>query len=127
MLVVNIGTAVTLFRALKLSLNKKGLDFDKYVPFMLDTTNVTKEARSGVQKLLRNEYPHLYNVGCICHLADLTKAGMKTLSVDIDQLFVDIFYFFYHSSKRKEQFAENWHSLFSSEPSTIQKIVLVVG
>ena len=72
--------------------------------------------------MIRNECPHLYDVGCICHLADLTiKAGMKTLPVDIDQLFVDIFYFFYHSSKRKQQFAENWRSLFSSEPSTILK------
>lgn len=38
----------------------------------------------------------MYDVGCICHLADLTnKAGMKTLPVDIDQLFIDIFYFFF--------------------------------
>ena len=93
--------------------------------FISDTTNVMKGARSGVQKLIRNECPHLYDVGCICHLAELTiKAGLKTLPVDIDQLFVDIFYFFYHSSKRMEQFAENWRSLFSPEPSTI---LLLVG
>ena len=75
---------------------------------MSDTTNGT---RSGVQKLIKNECPNLYDVGCICHLADLTiKAGMQTLPVDIDQLFVDVFYFFYHSSKRKQEFADNWRS-----------------
>ncbi len=58
----------------------------------------------------------------ICHLADLTiKAGMETLLVDIDQLFVNIFYFFFHSSKRKQQFADNWCSFFTSEPETILK------
>lgn len=60
---------------------------------MSDTTNVMKGARSGVQKLIKNENPSLHDVGCICHLADLTvKAGMETLPVDIDQLFIDIFY-----------------------------------
>ncbi len=120
--VVNIGTARNLFDALKLSLSKKGLDFEKCVAFMSDTTNVMKGVRSGVQKLITNECPKLYDVGCICHLADLTiKAGMETLPVDIDQLFVDIFYFFFHSSKRKQQFADNWRSFFTSEPETILK------
>ena len=94
--VVNIGTARNLFEALKTSLTSKGLDFSKVVAFMSDTTNVMKGARSGVQKLIKNEHPTLYDVGCICHLADLTvKAAMKTLPIDIDQLFIDVFYYFY--------------------------------
>ena len=36
--------------------------------------------------------PHLYDVVCICQLADLAiKAGLETLTVNIDQLFVDVF------------------------------------
>ncbi len=58
-----------------------------------------KVVRSGVQKLIKNECPNLLDVGSICHLADLTiKEGMKTLPVDIDQLFIDVFYYFFHSS-----------------------------
>ena len=105
--VVNIGTAHNLFEALKTSLTSKGLDFSKVVAFMSDTTNVMKGARAGVQMLIKNEYPTLYDVGCICHLADLTvKAAMKTLPIDIDQLFIDVFYYFYHSSKRTQEFAD---------------------
>ncbi len=119
--IVNIGTAANLFEALKDSLSKKGLDFGKCISFMSDTTNVMKGVRSGVQKRIKDECPQLYD-GCICHLADLTiKAGMETLPVNIDQLFVDIFYFFYHSSKRKEQFADNWCSFFPTEPAAILK------
>ena len=43
-----------------------------------------KSAKSGVQKLIRNECPYVLDVGCICHLA--AKSGMKALPFDIDQL-----------------------------------------
>lgn len=120
--IVNIGTAVNLFEALKNSLQKHGLNFQNAVSFMSDTTNVMKGARSGVQKLIKNEIPTLYDVGCICHLADLTvKAGLTALPVDIDQLFIDIFYYFQHSSKRKQQFVDHWCSLFTTEPEVILK------
>ena len=84
-----IGTAQNLFRALKSSLGKHGLSLSKAVGFMSDAANVMKGARSGVQKLIKDEQPTLYYVGCICHLADLTvKAGRKTLPVNVDQLFI---------------------------------------
>ena len=118
--VVNIGMATNLFQALKELPTKNGLSFDNAVSFMSDTTNVMKGARSGVQKLIKNEIPTLYDVGCICHLADLTvKAGLKALPVDIDQLFIDIFYYFHHSSKRKQQFVDMWCSFFTTEPEVI--------
>ena len=119
---MNICTAVNLFEALKESVTKNGLSFDNVVSFVSDTTNVMKGARSGVQKLIKNAIPTLYDVGCICHLADLTvKAGLKALPVNIDQLFIDIFYYFHHSSKRKQQFVDLWRSLFSTEPEVILK------
>lgn len=122
MSVVNIGTARNLFDALKESLSINGLDFSRCLAFMSDTTNVMKGARSGVQKLIKNECSHVLDVSCICHLADLVvKAGMQTLPVDIDQLFVDVFYYFFHSSKRKQEFCDLRCSLFTSEPQTILK------
>ena len=76
-----------------------------------DATNVMKGVRSGVQKLIKDECPSVLDVSCISYLADLTiKAGMKSLPVNIDQLF------FYQSSKRKQEFCDLWYSLFTSEP-----------
>ena len=44
-----------------------------------------KEARSGVQKLIKKEHPYVHDVGCICHLANLTiKAGLESLPIEID-------------------------------------------
>ena len=80
--VVNVGTACNLFDALKLSLSNHWLDFRKCLAFMSDTTNMMKGKRSGVQKLIRNQCPHVLDVGCICHLADLAvKSGMGVLPV----------------------------------------------
>ena len=46
---------------------------------MSDTTNVMKGARSGVQKMIKREHTSLYDVGCICHLDNLTiKAGLES-------------------------------------------------
>ncbi len=75
---VNIGNASNLFRALKISLENHGLDFTKAISFMSDTTNIMKGACSGVLKLIKEQNPTLYDVGCICHLANLTiKAGLQ--------------------------------------------------
>ena len=102
--VVNVGTAANLFRALTGSLQNHGLDFERTVSFMSDTTNVMKGSRSEVQKLIKAPSPYMYDVGCICHLADLAvKAGLQALPVDIDQLFVDVFYF----HQRKQQFVDH--------------------
>ena len=91
-----------LFDALKESLSINSLDFSRYLAFMSDTVNVMKGTRSGIQKFIRDECSDVFDVGCISHLADLAiKAGMQTLPVDIDHLFVDIFYYFFHSSKRR--------------------------
>ena len=62
----------------------------------------------------------------VSHLADLyVKAGMAALPVDIDQLFIDIHYFFKHSSKINQQFVDKWHSPhinnYSNEPKVLLK------
>ena len=115
--VVNIGTAQNLFDAPTESLSKNGP-----ILVIVYTTNVMNGTRSGMQKLIKNECPHILDVGCICYLADLAvKAGMQTLPVDNDKLSVNVFYFFFHSSKRKQEFCDIWNSFLSSEPQTILK------
>ena len=57
-----------------------------------------------------------------CHLADLTnKTGMATLSVDINQLFLYVFYYFFHCTKRKQKFTNLLCTFFTSEPKAIIK------
>jgi len=47
--------------------------------------------------------PKVYSQGCVCHLANLClQAGVKVLLIDVDDFFVDLFYYFDKSAKRKE-------------------------
>ncbi len=81
--VVNIGNAFSPFRALQNSLENHGLISLKLFLFISDTTNVMKGAYSGVLKLNKEQNPTLYDVGCICHLVNLTiKAGLQELPID---------------------------------------------
>ena len=120
--VVNIGTACNLFEALKSSLTQKGMDFSKAVAFMSDTTNVMKGVRSGVQKLINDENPMLYDVGCICHLADLTvKAGMSILSL-LTSISSSLMSFISSITVVSvSKFVDLWCSLFTNEPEVILK------
>ena len=46
---------------------------------------------------------------------------MAALPVDIEQLFIDIYYYFKHSSKRNQQFVDMWHSFYNNEPKVLLK------
>lgn len=49
----------------------------------------------------------MFSQGCVCHLSNLCLlAGVNALPVDVDDFFVDLFYFFNKSTKRKEEFCE---------------------
>ena len=64
------------------SLSNNGLDFSRCLAFMSDTTNVMKGARSGVQKLIKNKWSHLFDMGCICHLLTLlSKLACKQIQL----------------------------------------------
>ena len=51
--------------------------------------------------------PKLFSLGCLCHLGALcAAAARKMLPVSLDNLLIDIFYHFKHSSKRWHEFNE---------------------
>ena len=61
--------------------------------------------KGSVLTKLRDKNPNVFSIGCICHLASLcVKDGVKALQFKVDDLLVDIFYVFHHSSKRIQEF-----------------------
>ena len=52
---------------------------------------------------VKEKNPNVYSQGCVCHLANLCLlAGVKMLPVDVDDFFLDLYYYFEKSAKRKE-------------------------
>ena len=90
-------------------------------PFSIMIDESNDKVNKSCIILVRLLDPEIGNV-CTRFLADLSiKAGITALPINIDQLFIDIFYHFYNSSKRHQEFADHWYSLFTSEPKSILK------
>ena len=52
-------------------------------------------ANNSVLSRVREKQPNVFNVGCICHLADLcASGGVKKLSLPIDEFLFDVHFHF---------------------------------
>ena len=105
--VCNTGTADKLFDAIDLTLEERKIPWSNVVGFESDTTNVMVGKHNSVLSRVKSKQPGVFSQGCVCHLSNLCLlAGVKALPVDVDDFFVDLFYFFNKSAKRKEEFRE---------------------
>lgn len=69
--------------------------------FESDTTNVMVGRHNSVLSRVQAKQPKVYSQGCVCHLTNLCLlAGVNALPVDVDDFFVDLFYYFHKSAKR---------------------------
>ena len=103
--VVNIATAETLFKAIHDTMEKHNIPWTNVIGFASDSANVMVGRRNSVLSRVIQKQSDVFSMGCVCHLAALcAAAALKKLPVSIDNLLIDIFYHFKHSSKRCEEF-----------------------
>lgn len=101
--VCNISTAENLFHCIEIALKDRGIPWVNVVGFESDTTNVMMGEHNSVLSCITAIQPQIVSLGCVCHLANLyLVAAVKVLPVDVGDLFVDIFYHFDKSAKRKK-------------------------
>ncbi len=88
---------------------KHSLSWDNVVAISMDNTSVNFGRRSGIMSRLQREFcPNLYGMGCPCHIIHNTaeqgyKAFSKSSGFDIENLSVDLCYWFDKSTKRKAE------------------------
>ena len=76
------------------------------IGFASDSASVMVGKRNSVLSRLTQKQPNVFSLGCVCHLAALCAvAGLKVLPLSSDDLLIDIFYHFKHSSKICAEFA----------------------
>jgi hypothetical protein len=103
----NIADAATLFNHIDTALSTRGVPWANVVGFESDTTNVMVGKHNSVLSRVKSEQPKVFSLGCTCHLANLCLlSGVRNLPIDIDDFFVDLYYFFDKSAKRKHEFRE---------------------
>ena len=103
--VCNIATAEALFKALSNEIDSRGIPWSNMIGYGSDSASVMVGAHNSVLSQIRTKQPNLFSLSCLCHLSALcAAAALKTLPVSIDELLIDIFYHFKHSSKRYSEF-----------------------
>ena len=76
------------------------------IGFASDSASVMVGRKNSVLSRVIQQQHDVFSMGCVCHLAALcAAAGLKKLPVSVDDLLIDVFYHFKHSSKRCEEFS----------------------
>ena len=105
LLVCNIATAEVLFETLSNEIKSRGIPWSNMIGYGSDSASVMVGAHNSVLSRVRTKQPNIFSLGCLCNLSALcAAAALKTLPVSIDELLIDIFYHFKHSSKRYSEF-----------------------
>ena len=81
-----------------------GIPWANCVSFSCDNASVMTGVHKGVAAFLKSYNPELLLIGCSCHLLHLAaEKAAATLPVSVDELLVDVFYYFDKSAKRKDE------------------------
>ena len=100
--ITNIWKGETLFALTDESLKKNSIPRSSVVAFESDTTDILIGKHNSVLSCVKAMHPIVFNQGYVCHPANLfLMAGVQTLPIDVDDLFVD-YYYFDKSAKPKE-------------------------
>lgn len=120
--ICNIATGETLFNAIDAELRTHDIPWGNVVGFCSDSASVMVGKRNSVLSRVKEVSPNVFSLGCVCHLANLcAAAALKSLPISVDDLLIDIFYYFKHSAKRWEMFAEIQREFGDVQPARVLK------
>lgn len=91
--VCNQATAENTFAELDAKMKIYDINWKNCLAFSSDNASVMLGKNNSVFKRIADLNPDVYPVGCACHLAHLcAKKAAKQLSVDVEQLVIDLYY-----------------------------------
>ncbi len=103
---VDAAKASTIFEAIDEVMTDNSIPWKNCIAFSVDNTSANLGQFNSIKTRVLERNPHCYFLGCPCHIlhntAGKASAQLKQVSgFDIDDLAVDIFYYFDKSTKRK--------------------------
>jgi hypothetical protein len=105
------------------TLERFAIPVSNCIGLVADNAPVMMGCKSGVFGILQQHQKDLINIGCSCHLLNLAaEKGASCLSLNVDELLIDIYYYLQKSSKRKEKL-KVFQELHNSETKKILKHV----
>ena len=114
MCLCSLGTAAAYFEKVESVFNNKSIPWHNCIAFSVDNASVNVGRRNSIKTRLEEKNPAVYTLGCPCHfLHNGAHAAAKKLEgasgFDVEEICVDVFYYFDHSTKRKGELADFSH------------------
>ena len=111
MCLTHSGTAESIFTKIDGTLKQFSIDWERCVAFSVDNTNVNIGPRNSIKSRVHQENPATYFVGCPCHMVHNTanKAAVAfevESGFDVEDMLVDLYYWFDKSTNRKNELLE---------------------
>ena len=108
---VHAATAATLFDKLDTVLSENKISWQNCVGFGVDNTSVNIGRNNSIMTRALEKNSKISFMGCPCHIMHNTvsyaaKAYAQITSFNLEELAVDLFYYFDYSSKRKSNLQE---------------------
>ena len=105
------GTSATYFDKIEEVFSSKSIPWYNCVAFSVDSTSVNVGRHNSIKTRLEAKNPALFTLGCPCHfIHNAAHKAAKQLEAasgfDVEEIAVDVFYYFDHSTKRKGQLRE---------------------
>ena len=106
MCLCNQGTAAVYFEKVEEVFVSHNIPWSNCIALSVDSTSVTIGRHNSIKSRLESKNPSVYTLGCPCHFIHnaahkaSTKLGVAS-GFDVEELAVDIYYYFDHSTKRE--------------------------
>lgn len=103
---VEDGTAAGLYKAVKTLLNQRNIPLENIIGFGSDNCSSMMGKKNGFQRLLQNDIPSVFIMGCVCHSFALCASyAVKVLPSYLESFLKIITTYFSRSSKRQRDFS----------------------
>lgn len=105
------GTALDIFNAIDRCITLFDVPWSNCVAVGVDNTNVNMGNRHSIKTMVQEKNPDVFFNGCQCHVVHNTSAAAasaftEATGFDVSDILVDLYYWFDHSSKRKNLLVE---------------------
>lgn len=95
-----------IFKLIQTALQDSHIPWENCISFGTDNANVMTGRKKGVFSFMKKENDNMHLAGCTLHLVHIAaEKAADTLPAAVDEILVDIFYYFKKSSKRQDSFA----------------------
>lgn len=95
-----------IFGLVEAELKSRDIPWSNCIALGSDNANVMIGHKKGVFAYMKEKQPNLYLSGCPLHLIHIAAKKAADVLPAVDDLLVDVYYFFNKSDKRKSEFRD---------------------